>query len=80
MSGVLVPDATGDYFEAGIYGGRPYYARNDSAFTIWWQNGTSHWMISASPDTFNPYWVHDDPAIIGDYSPAAGATGTATVS
>ncbi len=87
VSGTLTPDATGNYNEAGIYNGQPYYARTDSAFTIWWYENPMYgiyiWTISEIlGDTFLLRWnMNSTPGNppTGIYSPSRGATGTATV-
>lgn len=80
INGELTPDATGNYFKAGEYGGKSYYRRSDGAWFIWWQ--VSDWYISdALGGGVEPKrWIRNDSNIVGDYEPRAGAVGTAAVS
>ncbi len=87
VTGTLGPDATGDYDEAGIFNGQPYYERTDAAYFIWW------WPIPSPPSSFwfltnvlgNPSgtaWAKHGPMIqpvTGLYIPYANTTGDATV-
>ncbi len=40
----------GTYVDAGKYGGKHYYERQDGAFVIWWSGGASEWRISVAPN------------------------------
>jgi len=74
-----VPDCTGDYFEAGIYGGRPWYKQASENFCIWWEDGGGYWVISQSVGGYNPHWTKSGPAITGDYNFVPPSGGTPTV-
>lgn len=88
VSGTLTPDATGNYFAAGIYEGETYYEREDSAFVLWFQYVDPGpfwiWNISQVLGVELPLWwtkIDFAPALPpGDYVPEGTATGTATVS
>lgn len=79
VTGTLVPDSTGSYNVAGMFGGKNYYRRKDGAWFIWWQ-GPAAWIISEDlgvPGVFS--WSRIDPSEEGDYNPIGGAAGIATV-
>lgn len=87
VTGAITPDATGNYFEGGILYGKPWYARDDDAFFIWYRvvAGVIHyWQITTILNSLLPpswykssYPTYQPPT--GPYIPNAPATGTATV-
>lgn len=81
VSGTLTPDATCNYFLAGIYNGQPYYRRADGAWFIWWYTSANYWIISPElgETPITGYW-YKAPTITGDYTPVPAAVGIATVS
>lgn len=80
VSGVLTPDATGNFFEAGTHDGEPYYRRDDNAWFLWWSDFDHEWVISNLLGVYGvDYWNRFDVEIAGDYNPSAHAVGIATV-
>jgi len=80
VTGTLTPDATCNYWYAGIYNGKPYYRRADGAWFIWWGIAPLWYLTEVVGDTTGPAWRRADPEIIGAYVPYEGAIGIATVS
>jgi len=80
VTGTLYPDATGKYFYAGTYRGKPYYRREDGEYFIWWYSILSYWILSAAADGVLSafYWYRNAP-IVGEYEKKGTATGTPTV-
>lgn len=79
VTGDLSPDATGNYYEDGMYLGKLSYRRADGAWFIWWEPTPPRWYISPLKGWYGvPCWWRADPNITGDYTPQGG-TGTATV-
>ncbi len=80
VTGTLDPNAIGDYLYAGEYNGEDYYYREDGAYFLWHEGG--YWYITNHLGWgTGGYWLYGgvgDP--VGNYNPAGGATGTATVS
>jgi len=77
VTGTLVPDATGLFVEAGVYGGYPYYRRGDGAWFIWssgqgWYIGSS---LGSMPDA---RWWNQETNPVGIYQPYNGGEGIAT--
>ena len=70
----------GNYFEAGTYGGKPYYLRTDGAFAIWWYATLGGaWCISSAPGVLVPgSWLGEGP-IEDTYDYGGAYTGTLTV-
>ena len=80
VTGVLTPDATGDYNAAGIHDGLPYYERLDSEFVIWYRSDLEVWFLSEQlDDPLNNCWGAPDGEIVNDYNPGANVDGIATV-
>lgn len=79
ITGDPSPDCKGDYFEAGEYGGRPWYLQDDENFCIWWQDGSGKWFIAESVGGFGNHWSKAGPAITGDYNFVPPTSGTPTV-
>lgn len=80
MSGTLSPDATGNFYTAGLYNGRGYARRADGAYFLWW-DGVDTWTISAVLGTPGAdYWeeVAVSP-VSAAYDPLGTATGVAAV-
>jgi len=81
VAGELTPDATGNYFVAGVYGGQPYYHRGDGAYFIWWYSLEHGWIISSAlGSTPSEYWRRLYVSVLGFYYPLEGATGNALIS
>jgi hypothetical protein len=82
VAGELLPDAGGIYVYGGEYNGRPYYARTDSEWFIWYLPEVGSNVISAVLggllDTY--YWQSDGDNLFGEYYPLNGAVGIAAVS
>ncbi len=83
VTGDIFPDAKCNYFEAGTFGGKPYYRRTDGAYYLWWEGLFNiEWDITAFPPAEKPSencWYRADPNIVGIYSPAGTYTGNPTV-
>ena len=79
VTGELEPDATGEYFEDGLYNGQMSYAREDSSWFIYFFENT--WIISKAKGSQPDYvwWLRSSPEIAGTYSAEEDATGEATV-
>lgn len=79
VTGDLTPDATGYYYEAGIYNEHSYYVRLDGKYFIWFYTPYC-WYITDTAvgylDTID--WVGSE-SLIGDYYPEGDAVGLATV-
>lgn len=82
VSGTVTPDCTGDYTDAGEYNGQRYYTCTNEAGT-WFLYSTDSppfqlWRISAVLGaTKGLCWTQS--SLLGEYLPAGGAAGTATV-
>lgn len=80
VTGILSPDATGNYFKAGIHHEKPYYRRADGIYFIWWNKYNTNWYITPVVGMVeDPGWERNDDNIVGTYQPFFGATGIATV-
>lgn len=80
VTGTLVPDATCNYFYAGIFDGRDYLRRADGNYFIWWSPGSFSWFISAVLGIPGANaWQRVNRGIVGAYNPLGAATGVATV-
>ena len=80
VTGTLNPDATGFYDEAGTYDGKPYHARTDNAFFIFWDAYYRQWIITIVLGYHPSYWYSISPNIESDYNPWGTYLGIATVS
>jgi len=81
VTGILNPDATGNYYLIGHYVEFPIYKQRDKAWYIWFHPGNMIWIISETyPDPGLNYWHKGFPDIVGDYTPEGTFTGIATVS
>ena len=81
VTGSIVPDATGNYFEDGTYGGKAAYRNADSSFWIWWSTSFNYWFLTNAKGDKTNWWIRDtvgDP-VTGTYQNAPGAQGIATV-
>lgn len=79
VTGEIDPDAKCNYFESGQLNGKPYYAREDSAWFIWW-NGINTWFITTVLGVFGTsWWTRTFVNIDGPYFAAGGAAGFAVV-
>lgn len=82
--GVLSPDASGYYNQAGTHNGQPYYAHVTGPWLIWCkpQGNFYFWFINQQLDLETGLlwlkWALYDPTPYGVYSPNGGATGNAT--
>lgn len=80
VTGDLVPDATGDYYDAGIIEGVQAYRRFDGSYYIW-QYAEDDWSLSTYPLVEDPpLWEYTGPLPPGIYLPIPPTTGEATVS
>lgn len=73
------PDPNGYYFDAGKFGGKQYYERQDAAFVLWWRIIMNGWAISEALDEPTNYWYHIDPDPEGTYDPQGTPTGNPVV-
>jgi hypothetical protein len=81
VTGTLSPDATCNYFEAGIYNEAPYYKRSRGGFYIWQAVLPNlHYIGSILGDLSGPYWSKIGTGFAGSYNPSNGASGVALVS
>lgn len=81
VTGALIPDATGAYYQAGIANGYPVYARADGDFILKHEISTSAWDIQEhplGPDAISWTKLGNDPT--GVYVPGPTCSGDATVS
>jgi hypothetical protein len=63
------PNCYGNYEEVGIYNGRPYYKRFDSAFFIWYED-LNNWILSVTlGDKLHGYWIRNFITIPGVFTP-----------
>lgn len=80
VTGVITPDATGDYFAAGIQDGQTYYKRADNAFYIYYHAADAAWWIATtlggSPSTG---WTNISTNILDQYRYNTNTNGTAIV-
>ena len=74
VTGTLDPDATGLYYENGIFGGEPEYHRVDGAYYI--RKDTAWGIVDSG---VNSVWLGSDGDVSGEYTPFMSASGTATV-
>lgn len=80
VHGTLTPDATCNYWEAGIYAFLPYYRRVDGAYFIWAMTPAGDWIINHQvADFLGPMFRRWGANIVGIYLPILGATGNAHV-
>jgi len=79
VSGVLLPDVTGDFFDAGIHDGKPYYRNSDSSVHLWWYGDESLWIISTGVGVMWEFYWAKTGTVAGVYSILFGCTGIATV-
>lgn len=87
VSGTLAPDATGHYDEVGTKNGKPYYKHRTQEWYIWYDPHLEpmgyKWRIKSNLVSDNEaHWyktTEDYEPVVGDYLPAFGPTGTATV-
>ena len=68
LTGDITPDATGYYDEAGTYNSKPYYARTDNAWFIWWHPPFSAWLITISPGNYSNSWYRIAEDVLGQYT------------
>ena len=73
------PDCTGEYREAGVYDGKPYYARIVDTFKIYWKDAVHTWFISPNLGQSAPSWISDTQKLISRYSATVDYTGYAFV-
>lgn len=80
VTGIIVPDATGDYFLSGQLNGKNYYALN-SSFFLYWQPIAGSWILSSVLGSHAGfYWSKLSDPVEGNYTPGGTAVGTAIVS
>lgn len=80
VSGVTVPDCTGNYFENGEFGNRPLYTRADEGFHILWSITLGAWIISAVLDDMpDDFWLGGHPDPPGEYTGVGAYEGIAIV-
>lgn len=77
-------EADGDYSEAGVYNGQPYYRRGSDEWYLSYRFNRVHlWYISSEVGaTGDAYWFLSSSSVspVGEYVPQGTATETATVS
>jgi hypothetical protein len=79
VSGLISPDAKGEYFKKGEYAGKPYCQRKDGNFYIF-AFGGDYWYIAAIlGDTSHGGWISFDTNITGPYDYEDPASGIAYV-
>ena len=81
VTGAIIPDATGDYVQDGVYNGKPCYSRDGGGgYWIWWYLGDATWAISSGLGHTDPLWTNSQ-SLIDDspYQPITNASGNATV-
>jgi len=64
---------------AGVHGGKPYYARGDLVYYIWWDTFTVSWRLSSAPENIDFPRFDGGAVVEGNYNAFPPATGTATV-
>ena len=82
VTGTLDPDATGDYFEDGVYAGYTKYSREDDAYALWtisYPPVISHISVTAGTEG-DAFFYKLTEGITGAYIAVGTATGTPTVS
>lgn len=78
-TGVLTPDATGEYVSLSGYSLFATYWNEQKGFHLWYR-GAAHWTISETiGDISGPYWDRNDNILDGDYAPFNGAIGLLTL-
>lgn len=75
----MQPDATGYYFEHGVYEEAPYYKLLRKEFYIW--NFAGGWILSTALEVTDPgYWLNTPSELPpGTYTPEGTYTGTGTL-
>jgi len=79
VTGDIIPDLTGDYPEAGIYNGKPFYLNSAKERYIFWTDTEYGWAIGILGSYI--FFYRNDSNPVGDYQPFPGyGQGVATVS
>lgn len=79
VTGNPVPDCTGKYVDAGEYENARYYERTDSAYFIWYHEGTAYWYISPTLGLkAMTFWTRQY-TISGVYTPGPSYSGNPIV-
>lgn len=76
----IFPSINGNYFAAGNYGGKPYYAKNVDNSFLWWDIPATRWVLSLLLS--NPgsgYFKRTDQSPIGVYITIGDAVGVVYV-
>jgi hypothetical protein len=80
VTGTLTPDATGTYYQAGVFNEQPFYVRPDALYLVFWNNSLNKWIIAPpGEDSGLPYWQSASTVIEASYTAQSGAVGTAAV-
>lgn len=80
ITGLSNPPCTGLYQYYGQHNGQPWFQKSGGGFGIWWDSGTSEWIISLGPDIKTPgYWARLG-LITGPYGPHGSYAGYPLVS
>lgn len=79
VAGDIEPNAVCNYSVEGAYNDKPYYRRNDGAWSIWWDAEDEWWIISQAPGDFTRFWVKYGDPMTGEYEPGSEVTGNPTV-
>ena len=83
VTGTLDPDITGTYTHSSeFFNGKPVYVGPaPENFVLWWHDAPLGWLLTLDTGVIfgGPRWGRFTETIEGEYSPAGGATGTATV-
>ena len=79
MSGDGSPSPNGYYFAAGVYDGKPYYERQDSAYVLWYSLYDGY-ILSTALDSHDPGdWWNAEMTPPGVYNPYEAYTGNPIV-
>lgn len=79
MTGDGDPSPNGEYYETGMWLGKPYYRRKDGAYFIWWSPAITDWYITVALGDDSPGAWYRDVTIIGTYAPKAPYIGNPVV-
>lgn len=78
VTGTLSPDATGTYYQDGVFSQQPFYVRDDGEYIVFYSSVLSKWVLAPPGDDVGlPDWRRT--TLEGAYTPTAPATGTATI-
>ncbi|MBA7607832.1 hypothetical protein ES703_15001 [subsurface metagenome] len=81
VTGVLVPDMTGEYTAAGMLAEKPYYATASGTYFIWWNDDDTSWYMTpilGAAGILGHFTKAAEP-VTGEYILVLPAEGTPTV-